>query len=429
MALKILLVNPAIYDFAAYDFWLKPYGMLSIAGYLRNKAEFQMFDYLDREDDFYKTHKTRSDKYNKGRFFSQPTANPEPLKNITRKFSRYGLPRGLFVEYLKNNDSTEFVMIQTTMTYWYLGVKEAIDDLREYWPATKIILGGNYATLCYEHALKTGADLIVKGVDLRPLWDYLKIVPDLDQPGLWEIYKNLKVGVLKLTDGCPFKCSYCSVPKVYNGFKQRSMKRSISELEMLVKLQVSDIAFYDDSLLYKFDEISGPFLDEIIKRQIKVNLHSPNALNARFITADVADRMVRAGFKTFYLGFESKSVKWQKQTGGKVFSYELAQAVEHLKNAGVDAKNITAYQIVGHPKSDLQELEDSIRYVNSLGIKTMLADFSPIPTTPDSQLCSKLVNMDEPLMHNKTAFPIISLGFEKVDELKQLAKGLNRNIK
>jgi len=429
MALKILLVNPAIYDFTAYDFWLRPYGILSVAGYMRSQAQFQMFDYLDRCDDFYKTHKTRKDKYNRGTFFNQPTAKPAALKNITRKFSRFGLPRELFVQYLKSNAPTEFAMIQTTMTYWYLGVKEAIDDLRQYWPETKIILGGNYATLCYEHALKIGADIIIKGTDLSPLWDHLKITPDMDQPGLWEIYKKLKVGVLKLTDGCPFKCSYCSVPKVYNGFKQRSMKRCIAELEILLKSKATDIAFYDDSLLYKFDEILEPFLNEIINRKIKVNLHSPNALNARFITANVANKMVEAGFKTFYLGFESKSVKWQKQTGGKVFSHELAQAVGHLKNAGAQAKNITAYQIIGHPKSDLQELEDSIKFVNSLGIKTMLADFSPIPTTPDALLCSQIINMDEPLMHNKTAFPLILLGSEKVDNLKQLAKSLNRNIK
>lgn len=48
MSIRFLLVNPPIYDFAAYDFWLKPYGLLSVAGYLRGKAEFQLFDYLDR---------------------------------------------------------------------------------------------------------------------------------------------------------------------------------------------------------------------------------------------------------------------------------------------------------------------------------------------------------------------------------------------
>jgi hypothetical protein len=32
---RILLVNPPIYDFSAYDFWLKPYGMPRVAGFLR----------------------------------------------------------------------------------------------------------------------------------------------------------------------------------------------------------------------------------------------------------------------------------------------------------------------------------------------------------------------------------------------------------
>ena len=32
---KILLVNPPIYDFSAYDFWLKPAGLLRVAGFLR----------------------------------------------------------------------------------------------------------------------------------------------------------------------------------------------------------------------------------------------------------------------------------------------------------------------------------------------------------------------------------------------------------
>jgi hypothetical protein len=38
------------------------------------------------------------------------------------------------------------------------------------------------------------------------------------------------------------------------------------------------------------------------------------------------------------------------------------------------------------------------------------------------------VDMDEPLMHNKTAFPIILMGFEKTNQLKDLQRQLNRQI-
>ena len=89
---------------------------------------------------------------------------------------------------------------------------------------------------------------------------------------------------------------------------------------------------------------------------------------------------------------------------------------------------ITAYQILGHPHSDLQQIEQSMHFVNSLGIRGMLADFSPIPGTPDGELCRKWVNLDEPLMHNKTAFPIILLGNDEVNRLKDLQRKLNRLV-
>ncbi len=69
-----------------------------------------------------------------------------------------------------------------------------------------------------------------------------------------------------------------------------------------------------------------------------------------------------------------------------------------------------------------------MRFVNSLGIRGMLADFSPIPGTPDGEYCRRWVDMDEPLMHNKTAFPIILLGFDETNRLKDLQRRLNRSL-
>jgi len=159
-----------------------------------------------------------------------------------------------------------------------------------------------------------------------------------------------------------------------------------------------------------------------------VNFHTPNALNARFVTPDLAELMVRAGFKTFYLGFESASRQWQEGTGGKVYCEELQQTVRYLTAAGADPANVTAYQIVGHPDSDIQELEASMHFVHSLGIRGMLADFSPIPGTPDGQACRRWVDMDEPLLHNKTAFPVLRAGFDEVNRLKDIQRQLNREL-
>jgi hypothetical protein len=46
----ILLINPWIYDFTAYDFWLKPLGLLYIAAILKKHSDFSLhfIDCLDR---------------------------------------------------------------------------------------------------------------------------------------------------------------------------------------------------------------------------------------------------------------------------------------------------------------------------------------------------------------------------------------------
>lgn len=429
MAPRILLINPPIYDFTAYDFWLKPYGLLSAAGYLRGRADFKLFDYLDREHPFAAGQKKlEPDRWGRGRFYCEQIPNPPCLEAIPRHFRRFGLPRNLFQDFLTKEGPFDFTLIQTTMTYWYQGIGEVIEDIRGLQPQAKIVLGGNYVTLCSNHAQELGADLLVRDTNLEPLWEFLGIEPDLTQPGLWETYRKLKVGVLKLSDGCPFRCTYCSVPKVYGKYKTRPLERSLAELELLCRLGVENIGLYDDALLFEAEKVLFPFLNKVIQRDIKVNFHTPNALNARFITKDLAELMVRAGFKTFYLGFESTSSQWQNRTGSKVFSEELARGAEYLVAAGAEPTNITAYQILGHPHSDIQQLEESMRFVNGLGIRGMLADFSPIPGTPDGELCRQWVDMAEPLMHNKTAFPIILLGLEETNRLKDFQRTLNLNL-
>ena len=426
---KILLVNPPIYDFAAYDFWCKPYGMLTAAGFLRGKADFKIFDYLDRLNPLLpEKEQFQSDRWGRGRFYREKIPNPKPIAKIPRYFRRFGLKREIFQDFWKREPPTDFVFIQTTMTYWYPGLREVIEDIRRTWPKTKIILGGNYVTLCTDHAQKLGADFLAEAGNLNPLWQYMALKPNLDQPPLWEVYDKLNTAVLRLTDGCPFKCTYCSVPAVYGKFKTRPLEHSLAELDMLNKRAVKNIAFYDDALLFNAQAGLIPFLEEVLKRNIKVNFHTPNAINARFITKELAELMLRAGFKAFYIGFESICSQWQKQTGSKVFSDELERAVRFLIAAGAEPTDITAYQIVGHPKSDTQQLEESIRFVNKLGIRGMLADFSPIPGTADGDYCRKWVDMDEPLFHNKTAFPIIVFGFDEINRLKDLQRKLNQKI-
>jgi len=498
---SILLINPPIYDFAAFDFWLKPLGMLTVAGKIAKQADFQIFDFLDRSHTFYLDKpQYKSDNWGRGKFFSIKIQKPDVLIKVPRYYRRFGLPAEIFTDFLKTNKPCDFAFIQTVMTYWYLGYQEVIRKLKKYWPRTKIILGGPYAMVCPQHAKNSGADFVLTENKPVKLWDFLNIEPDDSFLPLWDVYphtylnsyyekiksyedtmlpnfysadtKKTGVGVygeidpapsdnsilntrrcgietaaMRITQGCPFKCTYCTVPLFCDGFSARPIEQAIEELKFLVSLGVKNIAFYDDALLYKSDEVLKPFLRYVIENKIDpapskysqnwterrcgvdISFHTPNALNARFIDEETAKLMVKAGFKSFYLGFESRAEEFQKQTGSKVFDNEFANAVKVLIAAGADISGITAYLMLGHPRFEIQEVEESMNFVNSLGVKIMLADFSPIPGTSDGKLAEKYVDMNEPLMHNKTAFPIILFGSEKVNRIKDIYRKLNHNLR
>jgi len=423
---SILLINPPIYDFAAFDFWLKPLGMLSVAGKIAKKANFQIFDFLGRQHPFYwGKAQYKSDSWGRGKFFSSVIPKPEIFEKIPRYFQRFGLPAEIFAEFLKTNRPCDFAFIQTVMTYWYLGYQEVIRELKKHWPDTKIILGGPYAMVCPQHAKNLGADFVLTESKFDKLWDFLDIKPDGSFLPTWNVYEKTETAAMKITYGCPFKCTYCVVPLLCDGFTTRPTEQVIEELKFLVSLGVKNIAFYDDALLYKSDEVLKPFLRYIIKNKINISFHTPNALNARFIDDEVAKLMIKAGFKSFYLGIESRTQEFQEQTGSKVFGNELATAVKLLIAAGANKDGTTAYLMLGNPRFEIHDVEESMKFVNSLGIKIMLADFSPIPGTADGWLCKKHVDMNEPLMHNKTAFPIILFGSEKVNRIKDMCRKLN----
>ena len=163
---RVLFVNPPVYDFSVYDFWLKPYGLLRIAGYMRDKVEITYFDFMDRHSAYLKEEEKIPDRdaFGRGSYFAQPAKKPPEYEFIKDKhYRRFGVPQERFIDLLQTKQF-DFVLITSAMTYWYLGIREVVENVRKIQPQAKIILGGIYATLCYEHAKSLGVDLLLKGI-------------------------------------------------------------------------------------------------------------------------------------------------------------------------------------------------------------------------------------------------------------------------
>lgn len=453
MEKQVLLVNPWIHDFAAYDFWAKPLGLLTLASILReNGFSVRLLDCLDPLhrglDGLPGRGKPKRKEGGAGHFLREPIPRPAVLRDVPRTYGRYGLPPPAVREELRKIPPPDLVLVTSGMTYWYPGIAETIGIVREIFPAAPVVLGGNYATLCTEHArISTGADRVLPGkgeghlesLAREFLGSGLAFLPDpddLDGPPYpaFDLYPALDQVPLRTSRGCPFRCTYCAASFLDGRFLARDPISAVNEMEHWKKLKgVRHFSFYDDALLAGSRERAVPMMEEILRRNLECFFHCPNGLHLREVDEKVAGLMRKSGFRTLRFGFETSSVRRQLETGGKVTNDETREAVRHLRRAGYGEEEIGMYLLCGLPGQTADEIRASILFIRECGARPILAEYSPIPRTAlweEAVRSSPFDIAGEPLFQNNTLLPCRNgdLSPERWRELKALARNGSREI-
>jgi radical SAM superfamily enzyme YgiQ (UPF0313 family) len=444
---NLLLINPWAYDFAAYDLWAKPLGILLLAALLeKNGWTIHYIDCLDFHHPALKKYKLKEPKRkrdHRGHFYREEVAKPPSLQGIPRRFYRFGLPPEAFRETLQSFPVPQAVLVTSGMTYWYPGVQEVIGVAKDTFSSVPVILGGIYATLCTEHAERTsGADFVIKGwgeIQILQLLEKLTGLPpsfapdlnDLDTllPPAFGLYPHLEYCCVLSSRGCPFHCPYCASSLLNPQFIKREPHHVVNEIARLADHGMEDIAFYDDALLAD-RQFATSLLEETRKRNIKARFHTPNGLHARGITEKVAHLMRQVGFATIRLGLETASYKRQLTTGNKVSNEEFHAAVKNLQQAGYSPREIGTYILAGLPGQVREEVEEAIRFVRECGARPYLAEYSPIPGTPLWEEAVRVSPFDlpgEPLFHNNTILPCRWKGLDW-DDLRILKAMVHREM-
>ncbi|UCD86596.1 MAG: cobalamin-dependent protein [Desulfobacterales bacterium] len=439
----VLLINPWIDDFAAYDFWARPIGLLTIAGILRvHGYRVSIVDCLDR---FHPElpHTRKSGEFGKGHYIKRRIPKPEKLHDVPRHYCRYGIPESLLRKTISHSPKPYVVLVTSSMTYWYPGAIALIEVVREMLPEVPVVLGGIYVSLCYEHALQhAGADEVIPGeseATVVHLIDGLtgftggNWVPtdDLDAypyPA-FDLQHAIPYVPVLTGRGCPFRCTYCASGFLNPELKRRSPGHVVEEIAYWHdKHSVLDFVFYDDALLIDAEQHVIPILEGVLTRGLEVRFHTPNALHIRPLSREVARLLFRAGFHTIRLGLETSFFDGRHTMDSKVGPDEFEQAVDHLKGAGFNGQALGAYLLFGLPGQDLARLEVSINMVKACGIKPILAQYSPIPHTelwPAAVRSSRYDLEADPIFHNNSIFPCQKgpFSWEKVGYFKRLVEG------
>ncbi len=431
----LLLINPWIYDVAAYDLFARPLGLLYLAGLLES------YGFPVRLIDCLAAPHARPGPFGTGRYVKEVLPPPPALAGFPRRYGSYGISEAAFRQKLAETPRPAAILVTSLMTYWYPGVAAAIKLAREQFPDTPVLLGGVYATLCPDHARQhSGADLIITGPGEEAVPQHLtsllsRALPPLNQSDLdafpypaLHLAAGLNFIPLLTSRGCPFSCAYCASSFMAPAYQRRSPLAVVEELLHWQRtLGLSEVAFYDDALLVQAETHLLPILEELANRGARCRFHTPNALHARYLNRDVARWLKRANFATLRLGVET-AAPGKARLDDKLHEEELAAALNFLREAGFSQKDIGVYLLIGLPGQSDEEVAASIRRVRALGSTPVLALYSPIPGTrlwPEALAASPYDLGHEPLYHNNSLFPCWpTFSWERYTRLKRLAQGL-----
>ena len=420
--MRILGINPWIFDFAAYDFWLKPYGFLVILQFLQdNYSSVDFIDCMDR--------KINKDNFGRGKYYSEIIDKPAIFNDIMRRYKRYGITKEEFINKLKGKNP-DLILITSSMTYWYEGVKEVMHIIRKYFPDKPVVLGGTYATLMNEHARKTlKPDYIYSSTELDKLFNMFNIqfapsqlystLPEYDN-----FYSSLDYVVLRTSWGCPFDCSYCAIKSLQDGFFTVKEEKIVNYVLNYYSKGIRDFVFYDDALFYKKDHIKR-ILKAIHKSKIRARFHTPNALHLRFLDDELAVLLKETGFVHPHFGLETLDTKLQKLWQNKVDTKDLMRGIKILKKAGFRNGEFCFYLLLGYPGQNLDNLRKEVQHLHKKGAFISLAEFSPTPKTKIFTFYEK--KLENPLLHNNSIFDFFGhKRIKEIWELKNYVRRLNR---
>ena len=445
----LILINPWIYDFAAYDLWSKPLGLLHLASHLRRSGfRVHLIDCLDVHHPEMKETRAISRPvrrlYGTGRFWKENIPKPSPLKDIKRRYSRYGISRQLFKKALEGIQYPAAILVTSLMTYWYPGVQEVIHLVKETHPEVPVILGGIYARLCSQHAMRcSGADHVVTEGGSGAITSVLHILeeygarpmPDarsshsLTYPA-FDLLRRIDAVSIQTSNGCPYKCHYCASPFLNPGFIRRDPDDVLEEILYWHRdYAVQDFAFYDDALLVGSETHMAVLLENLIRCRLNVRFHTPNALHVREVGPEIASLLFLSGFRTIRLGLETSDMELHQEVDKKVSEGEFESAVDSLIRAGFTRREIGAYVLTGLPGQSVDSAIDTIKFVDKAGATPYLAEYSPLPHTPlwENALSCSSHDLSEPLFHNNTLLPCWDEGQRsRVPELKKLVQSIRR---
>lgn len=259
-----------------------------------------------------------------------------------------------------------------------------------------VIAGGPHVTYCQEEAL-TYFDAIVTG-EAENVWQAL--LQDIEHGRLQQVYTGTPCDmvdlptprydllpdrfffkkVIQATRGCPFSCSFCTVPSLNPGFRLRPIKdviRDASYDKFTYWWQRKVVWFWDDNLT-----IRRPYIKQLLNEMIPLKKWWLTQASMDIAKdPELLDLMKASGCIGVFLGIESfgvDSLADANKRQNKIANYK--EAVRAIRKRGIA---VMAGFIAGFDHDDEQSIVNMADQLMEIGIDVpFLSIMTPFRGTP-----------------------------------------------
>ena len=183
-------------------------------------------------------------------------------------------------------------------------------------------------------------DLRIRDIDDLPLpaWDSLPIRNYLDNGFGYGIDRGRNMPMLA-TRGCPYQCTFCSSPQMWTtSWIPREPRRVLDEMELYIdKYDAENFSFYDLTAIVRKDWIVR-FCELVLERGTKFTWQLPSGTRSEAIDAEVTNLLYATGCRHMHYAPESGSKRTLRRIKKRVDLKDMKQSMRACKKSGLILK-------------------------------------------------------------------------------------------
>ena len=350
-----------------------------------------------------------------------PVAVVDAVTEAPERYLRYfrgyllGLPFAEIVDRIP--DDAKAVGISSIFTHEWPAVAELIRVVKERRPDLPVIVGGEHVTSMPEFCLLTsqadylvlgeGEETIVELIDAidrgtpprellgiayrdgegaedggavvvnprrqralavdaipRPAWHLFDLDTYHEYKWLGGMYSATKSVPVLATRGCPYQCTYCSAPNMWEPrWIPRDPKQVVDEIEYYVeRFGAGNFPFQDLTAIVQRQWIID-FCNELLERDLGITWQMPSGTRSEAIDAEVADLLKRTNMISMAYAPESGSETTRKLIKKKMKTDRLFTSMQAAVDAGL---NVAAFFVIGFPHDTEDHIRENLAFMEQI---------------------------------------------------------------